>query len=146
MVGVLLAWPLSINALADGFSDKLVQIDGINSQGTLNEQKDLEFLGLGLWNGPVKLLFSPSVLTRYTLEATVETETGEIMGKYGVKFKLTPKNGKVNNQNLKITVKDRWGNELEGEVMLTGEDGGLAIEVATKKKPQQFRISYSPSP
>jgi hypothetical protein len=146
LVGALLAWPLSINALADGFSDKLVQIDGINSQGTLNDQKDLEFLGLGLWNGPVKLLFSPSVLTRYTLGATVETETGEIMGKYAVKFKLIPKNGKVNNQNLKITVKDRWGNELEGEVMLTGEDGGLAIEVATKKKPQQFRISYSPSP
>lgn len=146
LVGALLAWPLSINALADGFSDKLVQIDGINSQGTLNEQKDLEFLGLGLWNGPVKLLFSPSVLTRYTLGATVETETGEIMGKYAVKFHLIPKNGKVNNQNLKITVKDRWGNELEGEVMLTGEDGGLAIEVATKKKPQQFRISYSPSP
>ena len=146
LVGVLLAGPLSIHALADGFSDKLVQIDGINSQGTLNEQKDLEFLGLGLWNGPVKLLFSSSVLTRYTLGATVETETGEIMGKYGVKFKLTPKNGKVNNQNLKITVKDRWGNELEGEFMLTAEDAGVAIEVATKKKPQEFRISYSPSP
>lgn len=146
LVGVLLAGPLSINALADGFSDKLVQIDGINSQGTLNEQKDLELLGLGMWNGPVKLLFSPSVLTRYTLGATVETETGEIMGKYAVKFKLTPKNGKVNNQNLKITVKDRWGNELENEVMLTAEDAGVAIEVATKKKPQDFRISYSPSP
>lgn len=146
IVGVLLAWSLSINALADGFSDKLVQIDGINSQGTLNEQKDLEFLGLGIWNGPVKLLFSPSVLTRYTLGAAVETETGEIMGKYGIKFKLTPKNGKVNNQNLKVTVKDRWGNELEGEVMLTAEDAGVAIEVATKKKPQDFRISYSPSP
>jgi hypothetical protein len=31
MVGVLLGWPLSINALADGFSDRQVQIDGINS-------------------------------------------------------------------------------------------------------------------
>ena len=143
-VVVFLAGPFCISALADGFYDKLVQIDGINSQGTLNEQKDLEFLGLGLWNGPVKLLFSPSVLTRYTLGATVETETGEIMGKYGVKFKLTPKNGKANNQNLKITVKDRWGNELEGEVMLTAEDGGVAIQVATKNKPQDFRISYSP--
>ena len=145
-VVVFLAGPFCISALADGFSDKLVQIDGINSQGTLSEQKDLEFLGLGLWNGPVKLLFSPSVLTRYTLGATVETESGEIMGKYAVKFKLTPKNGKVNNQNLKITVMDRWGNELEGEVMLTGEDGGVAIEVASKEKPQDFRISYSPSP
>ena len=58
-VVVFLAGPFCISALADGFYDKLVQIDGINSQGTLNEQKDLEFLGLGLWNGPVKLLFSP---------------------------------------------------------------------------------------
>ena len=146
IVGVLLAWSLSINALADGFSDKLVQIDGINSQGTLNDQNDLEFLGLGLWNGPVKLVFNPSVMTRYSLGVAVETVTGEIMGKYGVKFKLTPKNGKANNQNLKITVKDRWGNELEGEVMLTAEDGGVAIQVATKNKPQDFRISYVPSP
>jgi hypothetical protein len=146
MVGVLLGWPLSINALADGFSDKLVQIDGINSQGTLNDQKDLEFLGLGLWNGPVKLVFNPSVMTRYSLGVAVETVTGEIMGKYGVKFKLTPKNGKVNNQNLKIAVKDRWGNELEGEVMLTAEAAGVAIEVATTKKPHEFRVSYVPSP
>jgi hypothetical protein len=35
---------------------------------------------------------------------------------------------------------------MEGEVMLTAEDVGVAIEVATKKKPQDFRISYSPSP
>ena len=30
-VGVFLAGPLSINAFADGFSDKQVQIDGLNS-------------------------------------------------------------------------------------------------------------------
>jgi hypothetical protein len=135
-----------MNSFADGFSDKLVQIDGINSQGTLNDQNDLEFLGLGLWNGPVKLIFSPSVRTRYTLGAAVETETGEIMGKYAVKFHLTPKSGDVNNRNLKITVKDRWGNELEGDVMLTAQAAGVTIEVATTKKPQDFSISYSPSP
>jgi hypothetical protein len=135
-----------MNALADGFSDKLVQIDGINSQGTLNEQKDLEFLGLGLWNGPVKLTFSPSVRKRYSLGAAVETETGEIMGKYAVKFHLTPKSGKVHNQDLKITVKDRWGNALEGEVMLTAEAAGVTVEVAITKKPQDFRISYVPAP
>jgi hypothetical protein len=146
MLLVVLLGPLCIDALADGFSDRQVQIDGINSQGTLNDQKDLEFLGLGLWNGPVKLVFNPSVMTRYSLGAAVETVTGEIMGKYGVKFKLTPKNGKVNNQNLKIAVKDRWGNELEGEVMLTGEAAGVAIEVATTKKPHEFRVSYVPSP
>jgi len=135
-----------MNALADGFSDKLVQIDGINSQGTLNDQNDLEFLGLGLWNGAVKLIFSPSVRTRYTLGAAVETETGEIMGKYAVKLHFTPKSGDVKNQNLKITVVDRWGNELAGEVMLTAEAAGVAIEVATKKKPHEFRVSYVPSP
>ena len=146
MVGVLLVGPLSIHALADGFSDKQVQIDGINSQGTLDEQNNLVFVGLGLWNGPVKLVFNPSVTTRYSLGANVETETGEIMGKYAVRFHLVPKSPDTKNQNLKITVKDRWGNELEGEVMLTGEDGGLAIEVAATKKPQEFRISYSLSP
>ena len=145
-VGVFLAGPLPINVLADGFADKQVQIDGINSQGKLDDQNNLEFLGLGLWNGPVKLTFSPSVRTRYSLGATVETETGEIMGKYAVTFHLAPKSGDANNQNLKITVVDRWGNEVESEVMTTARASGVAIEVATTKKPLEFRISYSPSP
>ena len=144
MVGVFLAGPLSINAFADGFSDKQVQIDGMNSQGKLDEQNNLEFLGLGLWNGPVKLIFSPSVRTRYSLGATVETRTGEIMGKYAVTFHLAPKSGDANNQNLKITVVDHWGNEVESEVMTTARASGVAIEVATTKKPLEFRISYSP--
>ena len=142
LIGLLSVGRLSINALADGFSDKQVQIDGINSQGTLDDQKNLVFLGLGLWNGPVKLLFSPSVRTRYSLGAAVATETGEVMGKYAVKFHLAPKSGDLNKHNLKITVTDRWGNALEGEVILTAEAAGVAIEVATTKKPQYFRISY----
>jgi hypothetical protein len=143
LVGVFLAGPLSINAFADGFSDKQVQIDGINSQGTLDDQNNLEFLGLGLWNGPVKLTFSPSVQTRYRLGATVETETGEIMGKYAVKFKLAAKSGDANNKNLKITVVNRWGSEVQSEVMMTAQASGVAIEVATTEKPLEFRISYS---
>ena len=146
MVGVLLAGPLSINVLADGFSDKQVQIDGLNSQGKLDDQNNLEFLGLGLWNGPVRLSFSPSVRTRYSLGAIVETETGEIMGKYAVKFHLAPKSGDVHNQNLKITVVNRRGSEVESEVMMTDQGSRVAIEVATTKKPHEFRISYSPSP
>ena len=145
MVGVLLAGTLCIRAFADGFSDKQVQIDGINSQGTLSDQGDLEFLGLGLWNGPVKLTFSPSVRTRYSLGATVETESGEIMGKYAVKFHLTPKSGDLNNKNLNITVMDRSGNELESEVMVTAAASEVTVEVAATKKPHEFRISYSPS-
>ena len=145
-VGVFLAGPLSINVLADGFSDKQVQIDGLNSQGTVDDQNNLEFLGLGLWNGPVKLNFSPSVRTRYSLGAAVETETGEIMGKYAVKFHLAPKSGDANNKNLKITVVNRGGSEVESEVMMTDQDSRVAIEVATTKKPHEFRISYSPSP
>jgi len=142
-VGVFLAGPLSINVLADGFSDKQVQIDGINSQGKLDDQNNLEFLGLGLWNGPVKLIFSPSVRTRYSLGATVETRTGEIMGKYAVTFHLAPKSGDVHNQNLKITVVNRRGSEVESEVMMTDQGSRVAIEVATTKKPHEFRISYS---
>jgi len=146
VVGVLLAGPLSINAFADGFSDKQVQIDGMNSQGTLDEHDNLQFVGLGLWNGPVVLTFSPSVRTHYSLGATVETVTGEVMGKYAVKFHLAPKSGEVNNQNLKITVVDHWGNALEGEVMMTAQASGVAIEVAATKKPVEFRVSYAPSP
>jgi hypothetical protein len=143
---VFLGGSFALKVLADGFVDKVVQIDGINAQGTIDDQNNLAFLGLGLWNGPVKLAFSPSVLTDYSLGATVETETGEIMGKYAVRFHLAPKSGDVNNQNLKITVVDHWGTEVESEVMLTAEASGVAIEVATTKKPYEFRISYSPSP
>jgi hypothetical protein len=85
-------------------------------------------------------------MTRYSLGVAVETVTGEIMGKYAVKFHIVPKSDDVSNQNLKITVMDRWGNELEGEVMLTAEAAGVAIEVATTKKPHEFRVSYVPSP
>ena len=145
-VAVFLTNPFAGDVFADGFSDKQVQIDGINSQGTVDAQNNLKFLGLGLWNGPVRLSFSPSVRTRYSLGASVETETGEIMGKYAVKFKLVPKSGDVNNQNLKITVVNRRGSEVESEVMMTDQGSRVAIEVATTKKPHEFRISYSPSP
>ena len=143
-VAVFLTKPFAGDVFADGFSDKQVQIDGINSQGRVDDQNNLEFLGLGLWNGPIKLTFSPSVRTRYSLGATVETETGEIMGKYAVKFKFVPKSRDVNNKNLKITVVDRWGNEVESEVMTTARASGVAIEVATTKKPLEFHITYSP--
>jgi len=146
IIGVFLAGSLCINAFADGFSDKQVQIDGMNSQGTLDDQNNLQFVGLGLWNGPIVLTFSPSVRTHYSLGANIETETGEVMGKYAVKFHLSPKSNDVNNQNLKITVVDHWGNALEGDVMLTARAAGVAIEVAATKKPVEFRISYVLSP
>ena len=146
IIGVFLAGSLCINAFADGFSDKQVQIDGMNSQGTLDDQNNLQFVGLGLWNGPVVLTFSPSVRTHYSLGANIATETGEVMGKYAVKFHLALKSNDVNNQNLKITVVDHWGNALEGDVMLTAQAAGIAIEVAATKKPVEFRISYVPSP
>ena len=146
LLGVFYAGPLCINALADGFSDKLVQIDGINAQGTVDEQNNLEFLGLGVWNGGLKLSFSPSVQANYSLGSDIETESDEILGKYAVSFNLAPKSGDLNNQNLQITVMDSWGSELESDVSLTSEATGVAIEVATTKKPLNFRISYSPSP
>ena len=146
LVVVFLAGPLWIKALADGFSDKLIQIDGMNSQGTLDEHNDLQFVGLGLWNGPLVLTFSPSVRKYYNLGSTVETETDEIMGKYAATFHLSPKSQDANIKNLTITVWDRWNAEIENEVILTDEAAGVAIQVATTKKPVEFRISYSPSP
>ena len=146
MAAVFLAGPLCIHALAEGFSDKLIQIDGMNSQGTLDEHNNLQFVGLGLWNGPLVITFGPSVRKFYNLATTVETETGEIMGKYAVTFHLSPKSREANNQNLSITVIDRWNAEIESEVNLTSEATGVAIEVATTKKPVNFRIFYSASP
>ena len=134
-----------MHSLADGFSAKLIQIDGMDSQGTLDEHNDLQFVGLGLWNGPLVLTFTPSVRKFYNLGASVETETDAIMGKYAVTFHLSPKNRKANDQNLAITVIDRWNAEIESEVSLTSEAAGVAIEVATTKKPVNFRISYAPS-
>ena len=145
IAAVFLAGPLCLHASADGFSDKQIQIDGMNSQGTLDEHNDLQFVGLGLWNGPLVLTFSPSVRKFYNLGTSVETETGGIMGKYAVTFHLSPKSPKANNQNLAITVIDRWNAEIESEVSLTSEAAGVAIEVATTKKPVNFRISYAPS-
>ena len=146
LLGVFYPGPLCIIALADGFSDKLVQIDGINAQGTVDEQNNLEFLGLGVWNGAVKLTFSPSVQAHYSLGSDIETESDEIMGKYSVTFNLAPKRSDANSQNLKITVSDQWGSEMESEVVMTAEASGVNIEVAATKKPFEFRVSYSPSP
>jgi hypothetical protein len=146
MVGVFLAGPLCLHALADGFSAKLIEIDGMNSQGTLDEHNDLQFVGLGLWNGPLVLTFSPSVRKFYNLGTSVKTETGAIMGKYAVTFHLSQKSGEADNQNLTITVIDRWNVEIESEISLASEATGAAIEVATTKEPVNFRISYSPSP
>ena len=145
MVLAVLTGLLCLNALADGFSDKLIQIDGMNSQGKLDKHNDLQFVGLGLWNGPLVLTFSPSVRKYYNLGATVETETGEMMGEYAVTFHLSPKSREANIKNLTITVWDRWNAEIESEVILTDEAAGVAIQVATTKKPVEFRINYSPS-
>ena len=136
----------AVKVFADGFADKVVQIDGINAQVTTDEQNNLEFLGVGVWNGAVMLSFSPSVQAHYRLGSDIETESDEILGKYAVSFNLAPKSGDVNSQNLHITVMDRWGSELESDVSLTSEATGVAIEVATTEKPLNFRISYSPSP
>ena len=143
---VFLGGAFAVDVFADGFVDKVVQIDGINAQVTTDDQNNLEFLGVGVWNGAVMLSFSPSVQAHYRLGSDIETESDEILGKYAVSFNLAPKSGDVNNQNLQITVLDRWGSEIESDISLASEAAGVAIEVATTEKPLNFRISYSPSP
>jgi hypothetical protein len=143
---VFLGGAFAVKVFADGFVDKVVQIDGINAQVTRDDQNNLEFLGVGVWNGAVMLSFSPSVQAHYRLGSDIETESDEIMGKYSVTFNLAPKSSDANSQNLKITVSDQWGSEMESEVVMTAEASGVDIEVAATKKPFEFRISYSPSP
>ena len=79
-------------------------------------------------------------------KSTVEKTRVKLVTKgYLEVTKPTPDEAKEGKPTI-ITVIDRWNAEIESEVNLTSEAAGVAIEVATTKKPVNFRISYAPSP
>jgi len=119
------------HALADGFAKKRVQIDGISSEGRLDSENNLEFLGLALWNEGVKLKFSPAVRALYELGSSVQTAgaTG-FWGKYRITFSLSPKTPKANNDNLRVKVLDPRGTSIPDiGVMVTAGGSESAVEV-----------------
>jgi len=119
------------HAFADGFASKLVQIDGISSEGKSDNENNLEFLGLALWNEGIKLKFSPSVRALYELGPTIQTAgaTG-FWGKYRITFTLAAKTPKANNDNLQVKVLDPRGTPLPDiGVMVTPGGSESAVEV-----------------
>jgi hypothetical protein len=124
------------NALADGFAEKLVQIDGISSEGRLDNENNLEFLGLALWNEGIKLKFSPSVRARCALKPSVRTagKTG-FWGNYRVDFFLAPKTPNANKNNLQVKVLDNRGTPIPDiGVMVTPGGSAWAVEVTWSKE------------
>jgi len=137
---VILAAALCIifsgHALADAFSSKQVQIDGISSEGKLDNENNLEFLGVALWNQGIKLKFSPSVRMLYELGPSIQTSspTG-IWGKYRITFTLVPKTPNANNDNLQIKVLDHRGTPIPDiGVLVTPGHSESAVEVIWSEK------------
>ncbi len=124
------------NALADGFASKLVQIDSIPSEGRLDHENNLEFLGLALWKKGIKLKFSPSVRALYELGPSIQTAgaTG-FWGKYRITFNLAPKTSNANKDNLQVKVMDNRGNPIPDiGVLVTPGGSGWAVEVTWTKE------------
>jgi hypothetical protein len=124
------------HVLADGFAKKLVQIDGISSEGKLDNENNLEFLGLALWNEGIKLKFSPSVRALYELGPSVQTAgaTG-FWGKYRITFTLAPKTPNANKDNLQVKVLDHRGTPIPDiGVMVTPGSSESAVEVTWSKE------------
>jgi hypothetical protein len=123
-------------ALADGFVSKRLQIDGISSEGKLDKENNIEFLGLALWNEGIKLKFSPAVRALYELGSSVQTAgaTG-FWGKYRITFSLAPKTPKANNDNLQVKVLDPRGTSIPDiGVMVTPGGSESAVEVNWSKE------------
>jgi len=119
------------HAHADGFAKKLVQIDGISSEGKLDNENNLEFLGLALWNEGIKLKFSSSIRALYELGPSIQTAgaTG-FWGKYRITFTLAPKTPNANNDNLQVKVLDPRGTPIPDiGVMVTPGGSESAVEV-----------------
>ena len=131
LISAALCIVFSGHALADGFAKKRVQVDGISSEGRLDSENNLEFLGVAVWNGGIKLKFSPSVRALYELGPSIQTEgaTG-FWGKYRITFTLTPKTPKANDKNLQVKVLGQRGTPSPDiGVMVTSEGSESAVEV-----------------
>ena len=121
------------HALADGFAKRRVQIDGISSEGRLDSENNLEFLGLAIWNRGIKLKFSPTVRALYELGPSVQTAgaTG-FWGKYRITFTLAPKTPNANNDNLQVKVLDHRGAPVPDIGVMVSPGGSRSAVVVTR--------------
>ena len=133
----------SINAFADGFSEKHIRFDGKLTKGKLDDNENLGFSGRGRWGTPVTVRFSPIVRAQFSLVPFIETEASGILGAYTITFTLDAKTRNVSYKNLRISILDRTGKEIESSGMISQSGKGWVIGIATEQEPSDVHISYS---
>jgi hypothetical protein len=131
------------HAFADGFVDRLVKFDGKLLKGKLDQDDNLEFLGQGKWEAPVKLRFSLFVRANFELVPFIETETRGILGEYAVTFTVVPKTKRASYQNLRFKILSRAGSELVSSGVAAPNGSGWVIGIATDEKPFDIHVSYT---
>jgi hypothetical protein len=134
---------LSGHAFADGFVDRLVKFDGKLLKGKLDQDDNLEFIGQGKWEAPVKLRFSLFVRANFELVPYIETETRGILGEYTVTFTLVPKTRRASYQNLRFKILSSTGSELVSSGVAAPNGSGWVIGIATDEKPFDILVSYT---
>ena len=130
-------------AFADGFSEKRIRFDGKLSKGKFDEKNNLGFSGLGKWDAPVTVRFSPIVRSQFSLVPFIETEASGILGEYTLTFTFVPKTRGVSYQNLRISILDHTGNDIESSGIVSRSGKGWMIGIATEQEPSDIHISYS---
>jgi hypothetical protein len=130
-------------AFADGFVDKLVKFDGKLLKGKLDQDDNLQFLGRGKWQAPVKIRFSLFVRANFELVPFIETETQGILGEYTVTFTLVPKTRRASYQNLRFKILSRTGSEIVSSGVAAPNGSGWVIGIATDEKPFDIHVSYT---
>jgi hypothetical protein len=130
-------------AFADAFVDRLVKFDGKLLKGKVDQDDNLEFLGQGKWEAPVKLRFSLFVRTNFELVPFIETETRGILGEYTVTFTVVPKTRRVSYQNLRFKILTSAGSEIVSSGVAAPNGPGWVIGIATDEMPFDIHVSYT---
>ena len=130
-------------AFADGFVDRLVKFDGKILKGKLDQDDNLEFVGQGKWEAPVKLRFSLFVRVHIELVPFIETETRGILGEYTVTFSVVPKTRRASYQNLRFKVLTSTGSEINSSGVAAPNGSGWVIGIATDDEPFDIHVSYT---
>lgn len=132
-----------VEAQADGFRRKLIKFDGKLSKGKLDSSGNLIFIGIGTWNAPLKIRFSPFVRVYFELVPFIETESHGILGEYTITFTFVPKARGASHQNLRFGITNRDGDEITSNGVAAPNGSGWAIGLATEQEPFEIHISYS---
>ena len=134
---------VSGRAFGDGFVDRLVKFDGKLLKGKLDQDDNLEFVGQGKWEAPVRIRFSLFVRSNFELVPFIETETRGILGEYTVSFTVVPKTKRASYQNLRFKILSSAGNEIVSSGVAAPNGSGWVIGIATDEKPFDIHVSYT---